>query len=74
MNSDEIELLVDRLVTPDEVRAALEREISDVEREDVLALVRWFTTRYPTAEERLAYVRQAYARWRQHGKYVNPSS
>ncbi|MBI2185662.1 MAG: hypothetical protein HYU37_00905 [Acidobacteria bacterium] len=45
------------------MRDALARPIAAEEREDVLALVRWFTRRYPTAAARLAYVRQAYARW-----------
>jgi hypothetical protein len=45
------------------LKDALERDIPPEEREEVLELVRWFTSRYPTAEERLAYVRQAYARW-----------
>jgi hypothetical protein len=66
MGSEAIDRLIGRLVTKEEVRAALEAEIESVEREDVLALVKWFTTRYPTAEERLAYVRQAYARWQRH--------
>jgi hypothetical protein len=55
---------LNRTVTPDELRRALTREIPDDEREDVQALIRWFTTRYPSPEARLAYVRQAYARWR----------
>lgn len=55
--------LVHREVTAEEVRAAVEGELSRAERDGVLELVRWFTTRYPTAEERLAYVRQAYRRW-----------
>jgi hypothetical protein len=54
----------ERLVTREEVREALDRPISTAEREEVISLVRWFTTRYPTAEARLAYVTQAYARWR----------
>jgi hypothetical protein len=45
------------------VRFALERPIGPEEREDVLSLVRWFTRRYSTPAARLAYVRQAYARW-----------
>lgn len=50
--------------TVDEVRRALDEPISADEREEVLSLVRWFTRRYPTPGARLAYVRQAYARWR----------
>jgi hypothetical protein len=33
-------------------------------REEVLALMRWFTRWYPSGAARLAYVRQAYRRWR----------
>ncbi len=54
---------IDRQVTPEELRDALERPIPGTEREEVVSLRRWFTTRYPSAEARLAYVRQAYARW-----------
>ena len=56
--------VANRLVSADEVREALARPIDAEEREDVVALVRWFTTRYPRPEDRLAYVRQAYERWR----------
>jgi hypothetical protein len=51
-------------VTRQELQAELRRPIGDDEREEVLALVRWFTRRYSSGEERLAYVRQAYRRWR----------
>jgi hypothetical protein len=37
--------------------------IGDDEREQILALIRWFTARYPTPAARLAYVRRAYQRW-----------
>lgn len=50
---------------PVEARAYLDTPITDAERDDVLALVRWFRSRYVTPAERLAYVRRAYARWRQ---------
>ncbi len=63
MSSGALAELVHREVTAAEVRAAVEGELSRAERDEVLELVRWFTTRYPTAEERLAYVRQAYRRW-----------
>jgi len=53
-----------RTVSLDDARAYLDAPITDVERDEVLALVRWFTHRYPTPAERLAYVRRAYARWR----------
>ena len=53
----------DRTLSPAEARAYLEAPITQAERDEVLALVRWFRERYPTAAERLAYVRRAYARW-----------
>ena len=58
----------DRRLTPDEVCEWLSAPMSDEEREDSLALIRWFRRRYPEAIDRLAYVRRAYARWqRNHG-------
>jgi hypothetical protein len=56
---------IERTLSPDEVHAYLEHPISDAEREEVLALARWFRRRYPTPAARLAYARRAYARWRQ---------
>jgi hypothetical protein len=63
MNRAQVDAAINRRVTVEEVRHALERDIPPAERDEVLALVRWFTSRYPTGEQRLAYVRQAYARW-----------
>lgn len=53
----------ERVVTPGEARAYLATPVSPAEREDVLALVRWFCRRYPTGAGRLAYARRAYRRW-----------
>ena len=57
----------DRQLSPAEAKAYLDAPISDAERDDVLALRRWFTARYPTGAERLAYVRRAYSRWTDQG-------
>lgn len=54
---------VDRELTPEEAQAYRDHPITSEERDDVLALVRWFTRRYPTPAERLAYARRAYVRW-----------
>ena len=62
MNS-RIAAAVGRELSPEEARAYLDQPIAPEEREEILALVRWFTTRYPTPALRLAYVRRAYARW-----------
>ena len=54
----------ERRLSREELAAAEAIPISDAEREETLALIRWFRRRYPTAAERLAYVRRKYARWR----------
>ena len=53
-----------RSLGPAEAREYLEAPITQAERDEVEALVRWFRRRYPTPAERLAYVRRAYVRWR----------
>jgi hypothetical protein len=58
--------LIDRRVTVEELRDALERPVDAREREEIVSLVQWFTRRYPSPAQRLAYVRRAYARWRSH--------
>lgn len=63
---DRVRELFERRVSADEVRGALERPVSEEERDEVLSLVRWFRRRYPTGADRLAYVRHAYSRWRKH--------
>lgn len=54
---------VNRQLSAEEADAYLDAHITAGEREEVLALVRWFTSRYRTPAERLAYARRAYARW-----------
>ena len=52
---------LERFMNP--AREYLDAPVTDAERDELLALVRWFRRRYPTPLERLAYVRRAYARW-----------
>lgn len=56
-----------RRLTEAEAAAYLDAPVTEEERATVIDLVRWFTRRYPTPLERLAYVRQAHARWRPGG-------
>lgn len=63
MTHPSLALLIHREVSVEEVRRALHDPMPDDEREEILALHRWFVARYPTAEARLAYVREALARW-----------
>jgi hypothetical protein len=65
---DHLRRLVDRRVSRAELREALDAPLSDAEREEILTLKRWFTRRYPTGAERLAYVRRAYARWQRNSR------
>lgn len=58
----DIAALVDRPLSADEVARFLVRPVTDDEVEETLELVRWFSRRYPTALERFAYNRRAYAR------------
>jgi hypothetical protein len=59
----EIRALAERRLSPEEFAACANAPISDDERREALSLIEWFTRRYPTPTERLAYARKAYARW-----------
>lgn len=59
-----IRKLSERVLSADEVRAALAVPLGEAEEEDARSLIRWFRRRYPTPGERLAYARRAYRRWR----------
>jgi hypothetical protein len=59
---DRREAVYTRRMSADEVARWLARPIAPDEVANVGALTRWFTRRYPTARERLAYARRAYAR------------
>ena len=61
--TDRLRREIDRELTAEEARAYLDRPITSAERDEALALMRWFRRRYPAPADRLAYVRRAYARW-----------
>ena len=50
MTTRSLDEIVNRVVSVEELQRALNDPISGHERRDALALHRWFTTRYPTAE------------------------
>lgn len=51
----------DRRLSAEEFDAYVNSPITDEERAEVLSLIDWFTRRYPTPGERLAYNRRAWA-------------
>lgn len=55
----------ERILPADAFDAYVNAPVSEDEREDALRLIRWFSKRYRTPAQRLAYVRRAYARWSQ---------
>ena len=59
-----VRALSERVLSADEVRAALAVPLGEAEEEEARLLIRWFRRRYPTPGERLGYVRRAYRRWR----------
>jgi hypothetical protein len=56
----------ERELTADEVDDLLHGPWAAGEREEALALIKWFRDRYPTPSARLRWARQAYARWVKH--------
>jgi hypothetical protein len=50
--------------------AAAIRELDGAELDNLSELLGWFQRRYPTAKDRLDYVRRAYARWA--GGFTSP--
>ena len=57
-----------RKLTSEEFQAYVDAPVSEAERQEALRLIRWFTKRYPTPAERLAYAQRSYARWTAHQK------
>jgi hypothetical protein len=55
----------ERILAADAFDAYVNAPVSEDEREEALRLIRWFSKRYQTPAQRLAYVRRAYARWSQ---------
>ena len=61
----ELKEMSERRLTPEEFDAYVNAPFSDFEREEMDALIDWSLRRYPTAEARLKYARQAARRWKQ---------
>jgi hypothetical protein len=64
--SPEVKALYLAPLPPDEFERRLQASLAELdgpELENLADLLRWFSRRYPSAGERLAYGRRAYARW-----------
>jgi hypothetical protein len=59
----EIAHLVDEPLSPEEFERRASAPLSPEEAAEIAELVRWFTRRYPTPKERLAYARRKFAEW-----------
>ncbi len=60
----EIRAMADAPLPLEELIARWNRVIPEEEMAENAALIEWFTRRYPTPRERLAYARRAYRRWK----------
>lgn len=58
-----IDEVVNRRLSAEELAEALSVPMTDDELTERRAQIAWFRRRYPTAGERLAWARRAYARW-----------
>ena len=59
----EIAHLVDMPLPKEEFLERIRRPLTEEEVTEVAGLFRWFTHRYPTAKDRLDYVRRTIAQW-----------
>ena len=66
---EEVGRQAQRQLSANEFAAYVQAPMGAEEREEILSMIRWFTRRYPTAAQRLAYARRAYRRaaWRMPG-------
>lgn len=69
--SPELANLIAARLTPEEFERRARAPLSEAEVEEVAELVAWFTRRYPTVAERLAYARR---KFRQYAGVAEPSS
>ena len=60
--TESLRAYVERRLTAEEFAAYVNAPMSPEEREGIRELFEWFTRRYPTPLERLAYVRRAVRR------------
>jgi hypothetical protein len=59
----EIAHLVEESLPPEEFDRRVSAPLTEREAAELADLIRWFTRRYPTPKERLAYARRKFAEW-----------
>ena len=60
----EIEAIWEARLSPEEFTRRVDAALAESEEiAEQVNLIRWFSRRYPTAKERLAYARRKYAEW-----------
>lgn len=64
--------LVDAPLGREEFLARIEAPLRQEELREAAELYRWFTRRYPTAGERLAYARRKFEEWNRRLEPVEP--
>jgi hypothetical protein len=60
----EVEAIWEERLSPEEFTRRVDAALAETEEiAEQVELIRWFSRRYPTAKERLAYARRKYAEW-----------
>jgi hypothetical protein len=67
-------MTTDRVLAPDEFERRLSRALADrATMNELVDLIAWFSRRYPTARDRLAYARRRYAEWTRTPERIAPA-
>jgi hypothetical protein len=62
--SPDLANLIAARISPEEFDRRARAPLSDAEAQEIAELIEWFTRRYPTAKERLAYARRKFRQYR----------
>lgn len=72
--SPEIANLIAARIPPEEFDRRARAPLSSAEAQEIAELFEWFTRRYPTAKERLAYARRKFRQYTQHAAEAAPGA
>jgi hypothetical protein len=65
--------LVEEPLPVDEFDRRVSAPLDTIEAAEIRDLIRWFTRRYPTPKERLAYARRKFSEWTRPTRIVRPA-